>query len=144
MGRIFGKQSLWISAGCGLGGAIHELGHVLGFWHEQSRPDRDTYVTILWENIVTGKEDQFQKYSHMLVDSREVDYDYDSVMHYSAYVRSCMQTFSEAQVISLNVQYFFLFNFRLTLAMVSQLLKQSKKGPRLDSVMSQVTLTLSK
>ena len=61
----------------------HEFMHALGFWHEQSRPDRDEFVEVLYENIQTGKEHNFNKYSTNLVDFLGLPYDYDSVMHYS-------------------------------------------------------------
>ena len=34
---------------------VHELGHVIGFWHEQSRPDRDKHVRVVPANILPSK-----------------------------------------------------------------------------------------
>lgn len=50
-----GKQRLSIGAGCDRIATIeHEFLHALGFWHEQSRADRDDYVTIMWDRIDAG------------------------------------------------------------------------------------------
>lgn len=57
----------------------HEMGHALGLWHEQSRNDRDSYVTIEYANILSGYSSQFDKASSQ---GRFGPYDYDSVMHY--------------------------------------------------------------
>lgn len=37
------------------GTIVHELLHVLGLWHEQSRADRDRYVRVVWNNVVPSK-----------------------------------------------------------------------------------------
>lgn len=64
-----------------LGIVSHELLHTLGLYHEQSRFDRDTYVTINFDNIDPTNHDQFAKQT--IDTSMGIDYDYGSVMHYS-------------------------------------------------------------
>ena len=54
----------------------------MGVWHEQSRPDRDQYVTINEGNIAEGRAGNFNKYTTNSVDSLGIQYDYSSVMHY--------------------------------------------------------------
>ncbi|XP_075322628.1 meprin A subunit beta-like [Odontesthes bonariensis] len=60
----------------------HEILHALGFHHEQSRYDRDTYVTIVKENIIEGKENNFKLVENDHSTTHVVPYDHWSVMHY--------------------------------------------------------------
>lgn len=51
-----GPQAISIGKNCDkFGIVVHELGHVIGFWHEHTRPDRDNHVTIIRENIQPGE-----------------------------------------------------------------------------------------
>ncbi|XP_054579582.1 meprin A subunit beta [Eptesicus fuscus] len=82
--RRVGKQNLSIGENCDRIATIqHEFLHALGFWHEQSRSDRDDYVSIIWDRIQSGKENNFNVYDDQVSDSLNVPYDYTSVMHYS-------------------------------------------------------------
>ncbi|KAM3873289.1 meprin A subunit beta-like [Diretmus argenteus] len=60
----------------------HEFLHALGFYHEQSRYDRDRYVTIVFENIRKGAENNFELVRKDESSTHGVPYDYYSVMHY--------------------------------------------------------------
>ncbi|MGH7245039.1 MAG: M12 family metallopeptidase [Phycisphaerales bacterium] len=58
----------------------HELMHALGQWHEQSRPDRASFVNINYPNIQAGFEHNFDIVNALTIGT----YDFDSVMHYDA------------------------------------------------------------
>jgi len=68
------------STDCTIGTILHEMGHVIGLWHEQSRPDRDTYVTVNYDNVIKGSWSNFQ----IDTDNQQIlaGYDYASVMQY--------------------------------------------------------------
>lgn len=55
VGDLQTGQTLSIGAGCDYRAIVeHEILHALGFYHEQSRMDRDDYVTIWWDEIIAG------------------------------------------------------------------------------------------
>lgn len=72
-----------LSTACGSGSIIHEFGHTLGLWHEQSRCDRDNYVTVYLANV-TPSSNRFNFDKHCSDGTDIGSYDYDSIMHYSA------------------------------------------------------------
>ncbi len=65
-------SDIYLGDNCGLGVVIHEIGHVVGLWHEQQRNDRGRHI---WVAPVSGGPSG----------ARGLDsgpYDYGSVMHY--------------------------------------------------------------
>jgi Astacin (Peptidase family M12A)/Bacterial tandem repeat domain 1 len=80
VGRQTLVQTINLSSGCSIGNVIHEIGHAIGLWHEQSREDRDSHVTINWQNIQPGTENNFAKH---VADGFDLgSYDFVSIMHY--------------------------------------------------------------
>eukprot|EP00094_Tigriopus_californicus_P004908 TCALIF_04726-PA protein Name:"Similar to tll2 Tolloid-like protein 2 (Xenopus laevis)" AED:0.21 eAED:0.21 QI:19/0/0/0.86/0.78/0.73/15/0/884 len=79
-----GPQAISIGKNCDkFGIVVHELGHVVGFWHEHTRPDRDEWVQIYRDSIMSGQEYNFNQLTEKEVNSMGHKYDYDSIMHYA-------------------------------------------------------------
>jgi len=79
----FGPQYTYLGDSCATGNAIHEIGHELGLWHEHTRSDRDSYVSIQYQNIDPNAYYNFSKNSWNSMDIGA--YDFNSIMHYAPY-----------------------------------------------------------
>lgn len=79
-----GGQTISIGKNCDkFGIVVHELGHVIGLWHEHTRPDRDDHVVIENDNIMNGHHNNFNKLTENDVNSLGLKYDFHSIMHYA-------------------------------------------------------------
>ena len=81
IGMQGGQQTVTLAEGCGNGAAVHELGHAVGFFHEQTRADRDNFVTIYWDRIQSGMSYNFDKMTSNDGQTHG-SYDYRAIMHY--------------------------------------------------------------
>lgn len=70
---------------CSIATLLHEMGHVIGLYHEQTRTDSGSYVTVNYGNVVKSTwpgNFQINTQNQQLL----TPYDYASVMQYPPYV----------------------------------------------------------
>lgn len=80
VGRQGGQQFIDIADDCSLGNVIHEIGHAVGLWHEQSREDRNDHVTLDLGTVPANKRHNFDQ--HIYDGDDQAAYDFASIMHY--------------------------------------------------------------
>ena len=85
VGRQGGMQEINIG-NCDFGAIVHEICHAIGMFHEQSRSDRDQYISINWNHIEPSQHQNFEKHVYSGIDIGP--YDYHSIMHYPAWAFS--------------------------------------------------------
>lgn len=88
------------------GTILHELMHAVGFFHEQNRYERDSYVQVLYQNIRTDMKRNFDKIEREKATGYGIPYDYGSVMHYklNSFSRNGKPTLKSLKTVPQNVK----------------------------------------
>ena len=89
---------------------IHEFLHAFGVYHVQSRPDRDQYVDIVWDNIYESLYFNYKRQDNAL--TYNVPYDGRSFMHYRAQTNFNIE-YMEPSIISKVNPKLYIFNTSL-------------------------------
>lgn len=82
VGRRGGMQTVELTETAPVGTVIHEMGHAIGLWHEQSREDRGDFVEVRLANIDPATRHNFAQ--HITDGDDTGAYDFGSIMHYPA------------------------------------------------------------
>lgn len=79
-------QPMGGASNCSIATILHEMGHVIGLWHEQSRSDRNSFVTVNFQNVIKGSRFNFDIIQDNI--QNQTPYDYASLMQYPAFVQT--------------------------------------------------------
>ena len=82
-------QAIYLGTANGpdLATAIHEIGHAMGLFHEQSRADRDNHISVVTTNIVPAKMHNFNTYLMNNYNGVDVGpFDFNSIMLYPSII----------------------------------------------------------
>ncbi|EYB83936.1 hypothetical protein Y032_0326g2558 [Ancylostoma ceylanicum] len=100
-----GQQFVSIGRGCeAFGITSHEVAHALGLFHEQSRYDRDNWITVYPQRIPQPLLYNFAKVSPKQMATYGTPYDIGSVMQYTPFEFSIDPTVPSMVAVNINEQ----------------------------------------
>jgi hypothetical protein len=89
VGRVGGKQPIWLPSNCEPREIAHEIMHALGFVHEQNRSDRDGFIEVNFDNIDEAQKGNFEKLpTDFMKASGAGPFDFESLMIYPVWMFS--------------------------------------------------------
>ncbi len=80
IGKISGKQEIWVNEGASTANVLHSMGHTIGLWNEHQRPNRGNFIQINWENV---KDNCISYFDVNIIDKTPKDnscFDFNSIM----------------------------------------------------------------